>query len=393
MSDKFFRRTWAQVDLDALKHNFEVLRSIVPDSAEIMGIVKADAYGHGVEMISKTLCELGVDRFGVSSISEAEQLRSFGIKKPVLILGYTPCDLAKELFENDITQAVYDLGYAKELSSAAEAAGVRIKAHIKLDVGMGRLGFLAKNDNCIDEIKQVAALGGLDIKGIFTHFPSADRDGDESGEITKKQAALFISRCNTLEKQGIHFETRHCCNSAGSLTIGKGEAGLDCVREGITLYGLSPSPALKGAAKLYPVMSLKTVVSMVKTIEKGDTVSYGMTFTAQGKMKLASVCIGYADGYPRRLSSKGYMLINGQKAPIVGRVCMDQLMLDVSDIENVHEGTEVTVFGHDGDEFISVDDLAKIMGTINYEVVCLIGKRVPRIFLKNGEIRGKVSYI
>lgn len=393
MSDKFFRRTWAQVDLDALKHNFEVLRSIVPDSAEIMGIVKADAYGHGVEMISKTLCDLGVDRFGVSSVSEAEQLRSFGIKKPVLILGYTPCELAKELFENDITQAVYDLGYAKELSSAAEAAGVRIKAHIKLDVGMGRLGFLAKNDNCIDEIKQVAALGGLDIKGIFTHFPSADRDGDDSGEITKKQAALFISRCNTLEKQGIHFETRHCCNSAGSLTIGKGEAGLDCVREGITLYGLSPSPALKGAAKLCPVMSLKTVVSMVKTIEKGDTVSYGMTFTAQGKMKLASVCIGYADGYPRRLSSKGYMLIKGQKAPIVGRVCMDQLMLDVTGIDGVKIGDEVTVFGKSGDAELSVDEVAAAADTINYELICILGKRVPRVFLKDGKVLSVTDYI
>lgn len=393
MSDKFFRRTWAQVDLDALKHNFETLRSIVPSSAQIMGIVKADAYGHGVEMISKTLCDLGVARFGVSSVSEAEQLRSFGIKKPVLILGYTPPELAKELFENDITQAVYDLGYAKELSSAAEADGVRIKAHIKLDVGMGRLGFLAKNDSCIDEIKQVAGFGGLDITGIFTHFPSADRDGDESGEITKKQAALFIDRCNALEKQGIHFETRHCCNSAGSLTIGKSEAGLDCVREGITLYGLSPSAALKGAAKLCPVMSLKTVVSMVKTIDAGDTVSYGMTFTAKKKMKLASVCIGYADGYPRRLSSKGYMLIKGQKAPIVGRVCMDQLMLDVTDIDDVKIGDEVTVFGKSGEAELSVDEVAAAADTINYELVCILGKRVPRVFLKDGKVLSVTDYI
>ena len=393
MSDKFFRRTWAQVDLDALKHNYSQLRAIVPKSSEIMAIVKADAYGHGVEMISKTLCTLGVDRLGVSSISEAEQLRSFSIKKPVLILGYTPCELARELAQNDITQAVYSLDYAKELSACAAMAGVTVKAHIKLDVGMGRLGFLAKSERCIDEIKQVAKLPGIDITGIFTHFPSADLDGDASGEITKEQARLFIRRCDALEKEGIHFETRHCCNSAGSLTIGREWAGLDCVREGITIYGLSPSAALKGAASLKPVMSLKTVVSMVKTIEKGDTVSYGMTFTANRTMRIASVCIGYADGYPRRLSGKGYMLIKGQKAPIVGRVCMDQLMLDVTHIDGVKRGDEVTVFGKSGTAELSADEVAAAADTINYELVCILGKRVPRVFLQNGRVLSVTDYI
>lgn len=279
------------------------------------------------------------------------------------------------------------------MSSAAEAAGVRIKAHIKLDVGMGRLGFLAKNDNCIDEIKQVAALGGLDIKGIFTHFPSADRDGDDSGEITKKQAALFISRCNTLEKQGIHFETRHCCNSAGSLTIGKGEAGLDCVREGITLYGLSPSPALKGAAKLYPVMSLKTVGFYGQDHRKGRYGQLRNDLYGTGKNE---ACIGL-HRLCRRISPppffKGVYAYKWQKAPIVGRVCMDQLMLDVTGIDGVKIGDEVTVFGKSGDAELSVDEVAAAADTINYELICILGKRVPRVFLKDGKVLSVTDYI
>ena len=393
MSDRFFRRTWAQVDLDALINNYKVLREAVPKSAGIMGIVKADAYGHGVEMVSKTLSELGVSMFGVSSISEAEQLRDFGITEPILILGYTPCELAGELASNDITQTVYSLSFAKALSKGAVKQGVKIKCHIKLDVGMGRLGFLAKNDGCIDEIAETAALEGLEITGIFTHFPSADFDGDRSGDITRAQARLFVDRCTALEKRGIHFETKHCCNSAGSLTVGRDFAALDCVREGITLYGLCPSAALKNAAALKPVMSLKTVVSMVKTVEKGDTVSYGMTFTAQKTMRLATVCIGYADGYPRRLSSKGYMLIKGKKAPIVGRVCMDQLMLDVSDIDDVKVGDEVTVFGKSGNAELSVDEVAAAADTINYELVCILGKRVPRVFIRDGKVLTVTDYI
>ena len=393
LSDKFFRRTWAQIDLDALKNNYNILRDTLPQKTEIMGIVKADAYGHGVEMISKTLSRLGVNRFGVSSISEAEQLRSFGITEPILILGYTPCELAKELAQNSITQAVYSLSFAKELSKRAEEHGVKIKCHIKLDVGMGRLGFSAKSDSSVDEIKEVAALKGLEITGIFTHFPSADFDGDSSGEITKAQARLFIKRCNELESEGIHFETKHCCNSAGSLTVGRDFAGLDCVREGITLYGLSPSAALKNAVRLCPVMSLKTVVSMVKTVEKGDTVSYGMTFTAKKKTKLATVCIGYADGYPRRLSSKGYMLIKGKKAPIVGRVCMDQTILDVTEIDGVEVGDEVTVFGKSQDAELTVDEVAALAETINYELVCILGKRVPRVFIKDEKVLTVTDYI
>ncbi len=393
MTDNFFKRTWAQIDLDAIKYNYISLRKKVPESSKIMGIVKADAYGHGVEKVSKQLSELGISAFGVSSLSEAEQLRRFGIREPILILGYTPISLVSELYEYDITQTVYESGYAEELSKSAKDRGVNIKIHIKLDIGMGRLGFPACDDGCINEIIKVSRLENIQIDGIFAHFPSADFDGDIDGSITNSQAELFLKRCNQLEEKGVKLPIRHCCNSAGALTVGQNGCALDMVREGISLYGLSPSEKLRNALDLKPAMELKTVISMVKTIHKGDTVSYGRTFTADRDMKVATVCIGYADGYPRQLSGRGYMLVNGKKAPIIGRICMDQLILDVTGIEGVYRGMTVTVFGKDGDTFLSVDEVAKLCDTINYELICIVGKRIPRVFVKNGEVVGVTDYI
>ncbi len=391
MNANYFKRIWAEVDLDAIALNLHNLKAHITKGTKIMAVVKADAYGHGVEHVSRILEENGVDCFAVSSLSEAIQLRRLGRTLPILILGYTPPECAADLAEHHLTQTVYSPEYALALSQAAEQANCNVTCHIKLDVGMGRLGFNAKSDNCTLQVEQAVALPALSFTGIYTHFPSADLDGDETGTVTKAQIALFTSRVNKLKEKDIAFKICHCCNSAGSIAFPEGH--LDMVREGISLYGLCPSEELKSKVALTPAMTLKTVVSMVKTLHKGDTVSYGRTVTLQEDRRVATVCIGYADGYPRALSSKGYMLINGKKAPVLGRVCMDQLLLDVTDIEGVTMGTEVTVFGREGNSVLPLEEVAALCHTIHYELICVLGKRVPRVYLQNGKPVDVTDYI
>jgi alanine racemase len=356
-----------------------------------MAVVKADAYGHGVEMVSHTLVEAGVNFLAVSSISEGVQLRQFEKNLPVLILGYTPPECARQLAEYNLTQTVYSLPYAKQLSAAAQQAQCMINCHLKLDVGMGRLGFRATCDQSLQDALTVCTMNGLNVSGIFTHLPSADYDGDPNGEITKKQIALFEEKVKWLKEQGQTFDYCHCCNSAATLTSPQGHMNL--VREGIALYGLSPVEPTLQKADLKPAMTLKTVVSMVKDLYAGDSLSYGRTVILEEPKRVATVCIGYADGYPRSLSQKGYMLINGKKAKILGRVCMDQLMLDVTDIENVEMGTEVTVFGQAEGAYLPVEEVAALAGTIHYELVCVLGKRVPRVYRKDKKTVGVTDYI
>lgn len=387
----YFKRIWAEVDLDAIAQNVANLKAHITKGTKMMAVVKADAYGHGVEHVSRILEENGVDCFAVSSLSEAVQLRRLGRTLPILILGYTPPECAPDLAEHNLTQTVYSPEYADALSQAAVNSGCTLSCHIKLDVGMGRLGFNAKSDDCIAQVEQAVQLPALTFTGIFTHFPSADLDGDEDGAITKSQIDLFTQRVEQLKQKGISFETCHCCNSAGSIAFPQGH--LDMVREGIALYGLCPSGELKGKVALTPAMTLKTVVSMVKTLHPGDTVSYGQTVTLEKDTRVATVCIGYADGYPRALSNKGYMMINGQKAPVLGRVCMDQLLLDVTHINNVQMGTEVTVFGKNGDAALPVEEIAALCPTIHYELVCVLGKRVPRVYLQQGKPVDITDYI
>ncbi len=391
MNVNYFKRIWAEVDLDAIAGNVKNLKAHITKGSKMMAVVKADAYGHGVEHVSRTLEENGVDCFAVSSLSEAVQLRRLGRTLPILILGYTPPECAPDLAEHNLTQTVYSAEYAAALSGAAVKAGCTLSCHIKLDVGMGRLGFNAKSDDCVSQVEQAVQLPALTFTGIYTHFPSADLDGDEHGTVTHGQIALFTGRVEQLKTKGIAFETCHCCNSAGSIAFPAGH--LDMVREGIALYGLCPSNELKGKVALTPAMTLKTVVSMVKTLHKGDTVSYGQTVTLEQDTRVATVCIGYADGYPRALSNKGYMMINGKKAPVLGRVCMDQLLLDVTHINNVQMGTEVTVFGKNGDTNLPVEEIAALCPTIHYELVCVLGKRVPRVYLQQGKPVDITDYI
>lgn len=378
----FLRRTWAEINLDNIEYNFKLIKGKTAENAKIMAVVKADAYGHGVEKISKELEFLGADAFAVSNIEEALQLRKYGTDKPILILGFTPTEYAKTLSDNNISQAVLSKDYGEKLKTQAEKDGVRVKVHIKIDTGMSRIGFYhhSVNDNtATDEICEVLKNKTLIPEGIFTHFATADFDNDPDGVHTKKQFELFTDCIERLSEKGFSFKFRHCSNSAATLEMQKYH--LDMVRPGIILYGLNPSRHFEKYG-LKPAFTLKSVISMIKEVEKGDTVSYGKTFTAEKKIKVATVPIGYADGYSRSLSNKGYVIIGKKKAPILGRVCMDQMMVDISDIPEARTGDEVVLFGN---ELLSTETFSSLCDTITYETVCLVGKRVPRVYLKGGE--------
>ncbi len=387
LKTEYCKRIWAEIDLDAITYNVHILRKPLPQSVKMLAIIKANAYGHGVEGVAHALANAGVDYLGVSSISEAIQVRRYEADLPILILGYTPPECACALMEHRLIQAVYSLPYARQLSEAAKAAGGKVLSHLKLDVGMGRLGFRADDENSMEEAVTACGLDGLQFEGILTHLPSADYDGDPDGSITAEQIQLFIQQVEKLEEKGIHFAVRHCCNSAGGMVQPAGH--LDLVREGIALYGLYPASCLEDKVDLHPAMTLKTVVAMVKTLKPGDSLGYGRTEILEKERRVATVCIGYADGYPRALSRKGYMLVNGKIAPILGRICMDQMMLDVTEIPDVEMGTEVTVFG----QGLPAEEIADLCGTNHYELVCAVGKRVPRVYYQNGAVVSVADYL
>ena len=393
MSD-FFKRTWAEISLDAIDHNFKAIRAQLKPGTLICCVIKADAYGHGAEALSKEYERLGADWFAVSNLEEAMQLRGCGLKLPILILGYTPPCFAAKLSELDITQTVLSAEYAAKLSDEAVKSDVTVRTHIKLDTGMSRIGFLYQNQNrdcrTIGDIERVCRLPGLNPEGIFTHFAVAD-DGSDGRAYTQMQYDNFMRAIALLEQRGVKFQIRHCGNSAAIFEYP--EMQLDMVRPGIILYGLMPSPQIKRKIDLIPAMELKSIVSMVKMVEPQTSISYGRRFVTKKRTKIATVPIGYADGYPRHLYIRGSMLVRGHKAKIIGRVCMDQLMLNVTSVPEVQEGDIVTVFGRDGKNVITVDELASHNKTINYELVCMISKRVPRIYYKDGKEVGELNYI
>lgn len=370
----YLHRAWAEINLDALEQNFKEIRNLT--KSKIFSVVKANAYGHSVKEVAERLCVVGTDAFAVSNIDEAKELREYGVMLPILILGYTPPSCTKELYECDITQTIYSLEYAEKLNSLAKELGVYIKAHLKVDTGMGRIGFDCRDDSLkgLEDIKKALTLSNIQYEGIFMHFAVADSTNLSDNSFTNEQYNRFLSLLTTLENDGFTFKIKHCCNSAATLIYP--DKSLDAVRPGIILYGLSPSSDIKLSENFLPVMSFKTVVSMVKTINEGDTVSYGRTYKAEKPTKIATLTVGYADGYPRLLGNKGYVLIRGKKANIVGRICMDQMHVDVSDIEGVCEGDTVTLFG----EGLPVEKIADWANTINYEIVCGLSKRVPRIY-------------
>ena len=393
--DNYFRRTWAQINLNRIEHNYNIIRKQLSDDTKLCCVIKADAYGHGAPEFAEIYETLGADFFAVSNLEEALQLRMGGIKLPILILGYTPASYAKELADNNISQAILSLDYARELSRSAEQLGVTVKSHIKIDTGMSRIGIMCQDiqrDNAKDEIMSIFSLDNLDIEGIFTHFAVSDEKA-EGEQYTLHQIECFESVINMLRDNGIDTDKliKHCSNSAAIMDYKS--ARMDMVRAGIILYGLSPSSKLKGQIDLKPAMEIKSVVAHIKEIEPGTTISYGRTFEAKKKMKIATVPIGYADGYIRSLAKDAYMLIKGKRAKVVGRICMDQCMIDITDIDGVKVGDTVTVVGRSGKDEISMDDVASWTGTINYEVVCLVGKRVPRVYVRDKEVTAVTSLI
>lgn len=393
MSD-YLRRTWTQIHLDRLRANAALIKSKLSGGCRMMAVIKADAYGHGAALSARALEEAGVDWFGVSNLDEAIELRRADCHKPILIISYTPASQAAVLAEYHITQTVLSLQHARELSAAAVAAGVELRVHVKIDTGMSRVGFVCHNTkdapSVAADVVRACSLPGLVAEGIFTHFASADEMDD--GGYTRHQFACFTKVTELVEQQGVHFALRHCCNSAATLRFP--DMHLDMVRAGIVLYGLKPDVWMDDyIAGMRPVMELKTAVSMVKTLPAGTPLSYGRTYTTASERRIATVPIGYADGYLRRLSGCASMLVCGKRVPQVGRVCMDQCMLDVTNVPDVEEGAVVTVFGQDGDAILPLDELAALCDTISYELVCLLSRRVPRVYYDGDNQVALVNYL
>jgi alanine racemase len=382
------KRAWAEVDLDAIAHNIKEIRKITNPNAKIMAVVKADAYGHGFLEVTKTLLENGADRLAVAVLQEGKQLRSRGVTVPILILGASGEETVEDLINFDITPSVFTYEFAKALSYEAERKEKVTKIHIKIDTGMSRIGFVATEDNdaIVDEIVRISRLPYIEIEGIFSHFATSD---EADGEYTFLQYNRFMDVVKKLEDKGVKIPIKHICNSAAIMMYP--QMHLDMVRPGVILYGMYPSDEVdKSRLDLIPAMTLKARISHVKEVEAGRGVSYGKEYITDKVTKIATVPIGYADGYLRRIAKEGKMIVDGQKVPIIGRICMDQCMIDVTNVHNINKGDEAIIFGREG---VTVDDLARWLGTINYEVSCLIGKRIPRIYTKNGEAVKELNYL
>lgn len=373
------KRTWAEVDFDKLAHNYHALRGLAPAGTKYLGLVKADAYGHGAVPVAKKLEELGADYLGVACLDEAIEVREAGVKTPILILGCTSSIYAAELVKYNITQACYDLEYAKELSAGAQKAGGTITVHIQCDTGMTRLGFMCHEDTMeksASEIIEAVKLPGLKAEGIFTHF--SDSDGSE--EYTMLQFGRFQDIIQRVRDLGYEFEIRHCANSAATLLYPA--TYLDMIRPGIVQFGHFPDAKMDHAlCDLVPVLDLKSRVATVRDVPANTPVSYGRTNTLTRPSRLAVIPVGYGDGFCRGFSNKLTVLINGKKLPIVGRICMDMCMVDVTDAPDVKEGDVAILYGSDGTNDQPVEAGAEIMNTISYELLCVLTKRIPRIYL------------
>lgn len=372
-------RTWAEVDYDAIAHNVKEIEKLM-GKTKVMGIVKANAYGHDAVSCTKALKKAGVDYFGVACLQEAVELREAGIQDPILILGYTPPVDFRALAMMDLDQSILSYDYAKKMNEWALANETRLKGHVKLDTGMNRTGFLFQDGaKEIENLKDTCQMEGLQVDGIFSHFPVSDDLGTESKAFTEHQMELFDEAVMLLREAGIDPGLRHIQNSYGILNYG--DRGYDYCRPGLLYMGVTSDDAVPILSEpdFIPILSLKTKVSMVKTIPAGATVSYGRHFKAEKPTRIASLCIGYADGLPRACSNQDlHVLIHGQKAPVVGNICMDQCMADVSGIPDVKEGDIAIVVGRDGGEKLTVDEITRMAGTINNETLTRITARVPR---------------
>lgn len=385
---KLLKRTWANVDLDALAHNYKVIKEHVPAGSKFLGVMKADAYGHGAVPVSHALLELGAEYLAVSNMEEAVQLRRGGIRAPILILGYTPPSYAENMIYLDLTQEVHSLEYAQQLNDALNGTNFVLNTHLKLDTGMTRIGFMAYGDEAqLQDVAAAAKLPHLRVEGVFMHFCVADSTAQEDRAFSAMQYDRFCNAVAYLQSCGVEPELRHCCNSGA--TVLYPEYAMDMIRPGILTYGVNPSADTAGKLDLRPMLSLYTTISQIRTIPAGTDISYGRTYTTEEERKIAILAIGYADGLQRRLSDCVSFVLHGKLAPVVGRICMDMCMIDVTDIPQAQVGDEVTIIG----QGISCDEMAQKLETISYEVLCGINKRIPRIYYQNGKTSEILQYI
>lgn len=383
-----YYRVYAAIDLDAICHNISEIKKLVGPDTKIMPVIKADGYGHGAVPVAKALNKIGVDGFAVAIIEEGIALRKQGITKPILILGYTSEYQYASLIQHEIEQTVFSYEMAEAISKFAVTMKKEARIHIKVDTGMNRIGFKPTEES-VGQIQRIQKLPNIKIQGIFTHFACADEEDKTSARHQKEMFDRFVSK---LEEKGIKIPVKHVSNSAAIMDLR--ECRMDMVRSGIITYGLYPSEEVdKSAIDLKPALSLISHVIYVKEVGPGEGVSYGSTFVTDRKTRIATIPVGYADGYPRALSSRGRVIIRGQYAPIIGRICMDQFMVDVTDIEGVSVMDRVTLVGTDGDKNITVEEAADLAGSFNYEFVCGIGKRVPRVYFQDGKAKEAVDYL
>lgn len=377
-----YTRVRAVIDLDAILYNMNSMHQNISEDTKIMAVIKADGYGHGAAEVAECIEHLDyLAGYAVATVEEGLILRNHGIKKPILILGYAFPDQYDELIAADMRPTVFTREMAQELSQAAGEMGVDCPIHFAVDTGMSRIGYQV-TEEAADEMAQIARLPHIMVEGIFTHFARADEADKTSAE---EQLALFEKMISMLEERGIRIPIKHCSNSAGIVELK--EANMDMVRAGITLYGLWPSEEVRrDIIDLKPALSLITHVAYVKDLEAGRAISYGGTYVTKRPSRIATIPVGYADGYARGLSNKGAVLIHGKRAPICGRVCMDQFMVDVTDIPEIKMGDEVILIGSAGEETITMEEVGELSGRFNYEFVCNLGKRIPRVFRRNGKI-------
>ena len=388
----YLKRTWAEISLENLDHNYRALRANIPSQCRFLGVVKADAYGHGAVPVGRHLTELGAEFLAVSNIEEAAQLRYGSIRGPILILGYTPVKFAEDLAKMGLRQEIHSLAYARALNERLKGLHRRLRVHLKLDTGMSRLGFFAyDHPQTIEEIKEVAGMENLLIEGAFTHFPVADSVDGADEAFTRTQYERFCALLTALKGIGVEPEIRHCCNSGASILYP--EYAMDMIRPGIATYGILPSSDLRGKIDLQPVMALRSTIFQIRDFDPNITVSYGRTFTTREPTRVAVVGIGYADGLCRSFSNNISFLLHGKRVPQIGRICMDMCMVDVSRVPQAQEGDIVTVFGTDGEDEIEVASLASRLGTIPYELLCGINKRIPRVYLDGENQTEVLQYI
>lgn len=382
--------TWAEIDLSAYAHNITELRRITDKNARLMAVVKANGYGHGAIEVARVALLNGAEYLGVARINEAIQLREAGLEAPILIFGYTPSDQAKTLIKYDLTQTVYSYKAAKVLSEYAVQKGTKICVHIKADSGMGRLGVLLNSNNnadtdnhllqdTVEAVESISRLPGLTVEGIFTHFATAD-DADKS--YARMQIDVFTDFINSLARRGLELPLKHAANSGALIDLP--ESHLDMVRPGIATYGLYPSSEVNmRKVDLKPVMTLKSRIIQLKKVPAGFNISYGITYQTEKPTAIATVPVGYADGFNRLLSNRGHMLVHDQRVPIVGRVCMDLTMIDVGSVSDAAVEDEVVVFGPQSNGSVTADEIALKLNTINYEIVSTITARVPRVYVRH----------